>query len=81
MENYIILQSILHTIKWFLHIYFSVQVNFYVRVKAIYTLGHSVSLIALTTGSIILCLFRYVFSCVNTNSNKTVLTLPDCSDI
>ncbi|KAK2511305.1 Vipr2 [Columba guinea] len=35
------------------------KVNFYVRVKAIYTLGHSVSLIALTTGSIILCLFRY----------------------
>ncbi|KFW79777.1 Vasoactive intestinal polypeptide receptor 2, partial [Manacus vitellinus] len=34
------------------------KVNFYVRVKAIYTLGHSVSLIALTTGSIILCLFR-----------------------
>ncbi|XP_068001835.1 vasoactive intestinal polypeptide receptor 2 isoform X2 [Melanerpes formicivorus] len=34
------------------------KVNFYVRVKAVYTLGHSVSLIALTTGSIILCLFR-----------------------
>uniref|UniRef100_A0A8D2IKW3 Vasoactive intestinal peptide receptor 2 n=1 Tax=Varanus komodoensis TaxID=61221 RepID=A0A8D2IKW3_VARKO len=31
---------------------------FYVLVKAIYTLGHSASLIALTTGSIILCLFR-----------------------
>lgn len=47
--------------KWFQHVYIFVQVNFYVRVKAIYTLGHSVSLIALTTGSIILCLFRYVF--------------------
>ncbi|KAH0627581.1 hypothetical protein JD844_003483, partial [Phrynosoma platyrhinos] len=31
---------------------------FYVMVKAIYTLGHSASLVALTTGSIILCLFR-----------------------
>ncbi|XP_053122078.1 vasoactive intestinal polypeptide receptor 2 [Hemicordylus capensis] len=31
---------------------------FYVLVRAIYTLGHSASLIALTTGSIILCLFR-----------------------
>ncbi|XP_020635363.2 vasoactive intestinal polypeptide receptor 2 [Pogona vitticeps] len=31
---------------------------FYVLVKAIYTFGHSASLIALTTGSIILCLFR-----------------------
>ncbi|XP_063159462.1 vasoactive intestinal polypeptide receptor 2 [Candoia aspera] len=31
---------------------------FYVWVKTIYTLGHSASLIALTTGSIILCLFR-----------------------
>jgi len=61
MENYIISQSILCISKCLLHIYFSVQVNFYVRVKAIYTFGHSVSLIALTTGSIILCLFRYVF--------------------
>ncbi|XP_065255130.1 vasoactive intestinal polypeptide receptor 2 [Emys orbicularis] len=34
------------------------KVNFYVLVRAIYTLGHSASLIALTTGSIILCLFR-----------------------
>uniref|UniRef100_A0A8C8S3M0 Vasoactive intestinal peptide receptor 2 n=1 Tax=Pelusios castaneus TaxID=367368 RepID=A0A8C8S3M0_9SAUR len=33
-------------------------VIFYVLVQAIYTLGHSASLIALTTGSIILCLFR-----------------------
>ncbi|XP_074049340.1 vasoactive intestinal polypeptide receptor 2 isoform X1 [Macrotis lagotis] len=32
--------------------------TFYILVKAIYTLGYSVSLIALTTGSIILCLFR-----------------------
>ncbi|XP_015274314.1 PREDICTED: vasoactive intestinal polypeptide receptor 2 [Gekko japonicus] len=32
--------------------------SFYVLVKAIYTLGHSASLIALTTGSIILCVFR-----------------------
>lgn len=31
---------------------------FYILVKAIYTLGYSVSLISLTTGSIILCLFR-----------------------
>ncbi|KAM3823307.1 vasoactive intestinal polypeptide receptor 2 [Vipera latastei] len=31
---------------------------FYVWVKAVYTLGHSVSLIALITGSIILCVFR-----------------------
>ncbi|XP_043917958.1 vasoactive intestinal polypeptide receptor 2 [Protopterus annectens] len=31
---------------------------FYTRVQVIYTLGHSVSLIALTTGSIILCFFR-----------------------
>ncbi|XP_064301081.1 vasoactive intestinal polypeptide receptor 2 isoform X3 [Phalacrocorax carbo] len=36
------------------------KVNFYVRVKAIYTLGHSLSLIALTMGSIILCLFRAI---------------------
>uniref|UniRef100_A0A8C0J7L7 Vasoactive intestinal polypeptide receptor 2 n=1 Tax=Chelonoidis abingdonii TaxID=106734 RepID=A0A8C0J7L7_CHEAB len=34
------------------------KINFYVLVRAIYTLGHSASLIALTTGSIILCLFR-----------------------
>uniref|UniRef100_A0A8D0H346 Vasoactive intestinal peptide receptor 2 n=1 Tax=Sphenodon punctatus TaxID=8508 RepID=A0A8D0H346_SPHPU len=34
------------------------KVTFYILVKAIYTLGHSASLIALTTGSIILCLFR-----------------------
>lgn len=34
------------------------QITFYIRVKAIYTLGYSVSLISLTTGSIILCLFR-----------------------
>ncbi|KAL7976501.1 hypothetical protein Chor_008450, partial [Crotalus horridus] len=32
---------------------------FYVWVKAVYTLGHSVSLIALITGSIILCVFRW----------------------
>uniref|UniRef100_A0A673AE45 Vasoactive intestinal peptide receptor 2 n=1 Tax=Sphaeramia orbicularis TaxID=375764 RepID=A0A673AE45_9TELE len=31
---------------------------FYVVVQALYTLGHSLSLIALTTGSAILCLFR-----------------------
>ncbi|XP_067864040.1 vasoactive intestinal polypeptide receptor 2 [Heptranchias perlo] len=31
---------------------------FFVLVKAIYTLGHGASLIALTTGSAILCLFR-----------------------
>ncbi|KAG8138780.1 hypothetical protein E2320_001573, partial [Naja naja] len=31
---------------------------FYVWLKAIYTLGHSVSLIALIAGSIILCVFR-----------------------
>ncbi|XP_074841149.1 vasoactive intestinal polypeptide receptor 2 [Carettochelys insculpta] len=34
------------------------KINFYVLVRAIYTLGYSASLIALTTGSIILCLFR-----------------------
>uniref|UniRef100_A0A4W2EU19 Vasoactive intestinal peptide receptor 2 n=1 Tax=Bos indicus x Bos taurus TaxID=30522 RepID=A0A4W2EU19_BOBOX len=34
------------------------QITFYILVKAIYTLGYSVSLISLTTGSIILCLFR-----------------------
>ncbi|XP_053754642.1 vasoactive intestinal polypeptide receptor 2 isoform X3 [Panthera pardus] len=34
------------------------KIAFYVLVKAIYTLGYSVSLISLTTGSIILCLFR-----------------------
>ncbi|XP_029810068.1 vasoactive intestinal polypeptide receptor 2 [Suricata suricatta] len=33
------------------------KITFYVLVKAIYTLGYSVSLISLTTGSIILCLF------------------------
>ncbi|XP_054623270.1 vasoactive intestinal polypeptide receptor 2 isoform X2 [Dunckerocampus dactyliophorus] len=31
---------------------------FYVLVQALYTLGHSLSLIALTTGSAVLCLFR-----------------------
>nr|XP_030710254.1 vasoactive intestinal polypeptide receptor 2 isoform X5 [Globicephala melas] len=34
------------------------KITFYILVKAIYTLGYSVSLISLTTGSIILCLFR-----------------------
>uniref|UniRef100_A0A8D1VMS0 Vasoactive intestinal peptide receptor 2 n=1 Tax=Sus scrofa TaxID=9823 RepID=A0A8D1VMS0_PIG len=34
------------------------KITFYVLVKTIYTLGYSVSLISLTTGSIILCLFR-----------------------
>ncbi|XP_036102993.1 vasoactive intestinal polypeptide receptor 2 [Molossus molossus] len=34
------------------------KITFYDLVKAIYTLGYSVSLISLTTGSIILCLFR-----------------------
>uniref|UniRef100_U3J6K8 Vasoactive intestinal peptide receptor 2 n=1 Tax=Anas platyrhynchos platyrhynchos TaxID=8840 RepID=U3J6K8_ANAPP len=52
------------------------KVNFYVRVKAIYTLGHSVSLIALTTGSIILCLFRY-----HINHIKNVKALNKCTDI
>ncbi|XP_032900514.1 vasoactive intestinal polypeptide receptor 2 isoform X1 [Amblyraja radiata] len=32
--------------------------TFYVRVMEIYTLGHSASLVALTTGSAILCFFR-----------------------
>uniref|UniRef100_A0A8C9AHD5 Vasoactive intestinal peptide receptor 2 n=1 Tax=Prolemur simus TaxID=1328070 RepID=A0A8C9AHD5_PROSS len=36
----------------------SLQVTFYVLVKAIYTLGYSVSLMSLATGSIILCVFR-----------------------
>ncbi|EPQ05984.1 Vasoactive intestinal polypeptide receptor 2 [Myotis brandtii] len=34
------------------------QITFYVLVKATYTLGYSVSLASLTTGSVILCLFR-----------------------
>ncbi|XP_057354432.1 vasoactive intestinal polypeptide receptor 2-like isoform X3 [Manis pentadactyla] len=34
------------------------KIMFYMLVKATYTLGYSVSLISLTTGSIILCLFR-----------------------
>ncbi|XP_053324433.1 vasoactive intestinal polypeptide receptor 2 isoform X2 [Spea bombifrons] len=34
------------------------KLHFYVIVKAIYTFGHSASLIALTVGSTILCLFR-----------------------
>ncbi|XP_036284771.1 vasoactive intestinal polypeptide receptor 2 [Pipistrellus kuhlii] len=34
------------------------QITFYVLVKATYTLGYSVSLASLATGSIILCLFR-----------------------
>uniref|UniRef100_A0A2I2Y973 Vasoactive intestinal peptide receptor 2 n=1 Tax=Gorilla gorilla gorilla TaxID=9595 RepID=A0A2I2Y973_GORGO len=34
------------------------EITFYILVKAIYTLGYSVSLMSLATGSIILCLFR-----------------------
>eukprot|EP00074_Homo_sapiens_P106123 XP_024302684.1 vasoactive intestinal polypeptide receptor 2 isoform X5 [Homo sapiens] len=34
------------------------KITFYILVKAIYTLGYSVSLMSLATGSIILCLFR-----------------------
>ncbi|XP_018428251.1 PREDICTED: vasoactive intestinal polypeptide receptor 2 [Nanorana parkeri] len=34
------------------------KLSFYIIVKAIYTFGHSASLIALTVGSAILCLFR-----------------------
>ncbi|KAK7801105.1 hypothetical protein U0070_022768 [Myodes glareolus] len=34
------------------------EITFYILVKAIYTLGYSVSLMSLTTGSIIICLFR-----------------------
>ncbi|XP_075862352.1 vasoactive intestinal polypeptide receptor 2 [Microcebus murinus] len=34
------------------------KVTFYVLVKAVYTLGYSVSLMSLATGSIILCVFR-----------------------
>ncbi|XP_069770820.1 vasoactive intestinal polypeptide receptor 2 isoform X2 [Narcine bancroftii] len=34
------------------------KANFYVLVKAIYTLGYGASLVALTTGSALLCLFR-----------------------
>ncbi|XP_015244293.1 PREDICTED: vasoactive intestinal polypeptide receptor 2-like [Cyprinodon variegatus] len=34
------------------------KLGFYVVVQTLYTLGHSLSLIALTTGSAILCLFR-----------------------
>ncbi|XP_041423294.1 vasoactive intestinal polypeptide receptor 2 [Xenopus laevis] len=36
----------------------TLEPDFYIIVKAIYTFGHSVSLIALTVGSTILCLFR-----------------------
>ncbi|KAL6090238.1 hypothetical protein STEG23_001302, partial [Scotinomys teguina] len=36
----------------------TIQITFYILVKAIYTLGYSVSLMSLTTGSIIICLFR-----------------------
>ncbi|OCT75515.1 vasoactive intestinal polypeptide receptor 2 isoform X2 [Xenopus laevis] len=36
----------------------TLKLDFYVIVKAIYTFGHSVSLIALTIGCTILCLFR-----------------------
>ncbi|KAF6073033.1 vasoactive intestinal peptide receptor 2 [Phyllostomus discolor] len=34
------------------------KITFYVLVKAVYTLGYSVSLVSLATGSVILCLFR-----------------------
>ncbi|XP_058879287.1 vasoactive intestinal polypeptide receptor 2-like [Acipenser ruthenus] len=34
------------------------KLTFYVVVQALYTLGHSASLIALTTGSAVLCVFR-----------------------
>ncbi|XP_016897804.1 vasoactive intestinal polypeptide receptor 2 isoform X2 [Cynoglossus semilaevis] len=47
---------------WFtvIHLLFSVwlQLIFYMLVQTLYTLGHSLSLIALITGSAILCLFR-----------------------
>lgn len=39
-------------------LFLSLQITFYVLVKAVYTLGYSVSLVSLATGSIILCLFR-----------------------
>ncbi|XP_041609223.1 vasoactive intestinal polypeptide receptor 2 isoform X2 [Vulpes vulpes] len=34
------------------------KITFYILVKAIYTLGYSASLVSLTTGSVILCVFR-----------------------
>lgn len=34
------------------------QLVFYTLVQTLYTLGHSLSLVALVTGSAILCLFR-----------------------
>ncbi|XP_008586982.1 PREDICTED: vasoactive intestinal polypeptide receptor 2-like [Galeopterus variegatus] len=47
------------------------KITFYVLVKAIYTLGYSVSLMSLATGSIILCLFSsYTFT-------QGVLPLPE----
>lgn len=39
-------------------LFLPLQITFYVLVKAVYTLGYSVSLVSLATGSIILCLFR-----------------------
>uniref|UniRef100_A0A9L0SPW4 Vasoactive intestinal peptide receptor 2 n=1 Tax=Equus caballus TaxID=9796 RepID=A0A9L0SPW4_HORSE len=45
------------------------KITFYILVKAVYTLGYSVSLISLTTGSIILCLFRRL-------AKSTLLLIP-----
>uniref|UniRef100_A0A8C5N3L9 Vasoactive intestinal peptide receptor 2 n=1 Tax=Leptobrachium leishanense TaxID=445787 RepID=A0A8C5N3L9_9ANUR len=48
----------------------SLFITFYVVVKAIYTFGHSASLIALTIGSAILCLFRKLHctrNCIHLN--------------
>ncbi|KAL4827219.1 hypothetical protein H8958_019194 [Nasalis larvatus] len=53
------------------------QITFYILVKAIYTLGYSVSLMSLATGSIILCLFRYQVPCVLERRCLLELLLPD----
>ncbi|MGH0133620.1 UNVERIFIED_CONTAM: hypothetical protein FKN15_028480 [Acipenser sinensis] len=45
------------------------MLTFYVVVKALYTLGHSASLIALTTGSAVLCVFRRL-------AKSTLLLIP-----
>lgn len=39
---------------------FFVQGKFFWQVKIGYTIGHSVSLVSLTTAIVILCIFRYV---------------------
>lgn len=47
---------------WFVLMFlcFFVQGKFFWQVKIGYTIGHSVSLVSLTTAIVILCIFRYV---------------------